>query len=302
MGVLTRVAVGDLLDPAFRPIFKDGRDEIESEYLDIIKVISSKRKQEKENIFSNLGKLKIKAEQKGIEYDEPKEGLPKTFTPIAKALAFAVSREAMDDDLSGLIGQVPKDLGHSVSTTLNQDVANVYNYGFTDSSAYHGPDGKSLFATDHSLLHGGTGSNRLAVDADLSVTALQLMSILMRKMVNQQNEPMNLKLQRLIVPPELEFTGLEILNSTDRPDTAQRATNVLKGKNIKLTVNSYLTDTDAWFGMNDLPHKLELIMRTKAMFESDNDFGTKSGLFSAFTRYITGLVIHYGLTGTPGGA
>ena len=302
MGALVRVNVGDLLDPAFRWIFKDGRDETPNEYTDIIKTISVSKKQEKENIFSNLGKLKLKAEGKGIEYDNPKEGLPKTFTPVAKALGFSVTREAMDDDLTGLIGQVPRDLGHSVTVTLEQDVANVYNYGFTDSAAYHGPDSKSLFATDHPLLHGGTGSNRLAVDADLSVTSLQLMSILMRKMVNQQNEPMNDKLTKIIVPPELEFTALEILNSTDRPDTANRATNVIKGRNIKLVVNSFLTDADAWFGMNDMKHKLELHMRTKAMFESDNDFGTKSGLFSAFTRYITGWVIHYGMVGTPGGA
>lgn len=302
MGALVRVAVGDLLDPSFRKIFKDGRDESPSEYTRIIKTISVYKKQEKENIFSNLGKLKIKAEGKGLEYEEPKEGLPKTFIPVAKALAFSVTREAMDDDLTGLIGQVPKDLGHSASTTLEQDVANVFNYAFTAADAYYGPDSKSLCATDHPLLHGGTGSNRLATDADLSVTSLQLMSTLMRKMVNQQNEIMNMALTKLIVPVDLEFTALEILNSTDRPDTANRATNVLNKRNIELVVNPFLTDVDAWFGQNSLRHRLELHMRTKAMFESDNDFGSKSGSFSAFTRYITGWVIHYGIVGTPGAA
>ena len=172
MGVLARVAVGDLLDPAFRVIFKDGRDEDAPQYTDIIKTISVSRKEAKENIFTSLGKLRDKAEGAGIEYDEPKEGLPKTFTPTAKALGFAVTREAMDDDISGLIGQVPKDLGYSCTNTLEQDIANIYNYGFTAAAAYYGPDSKSLFATDHPLKHGGTGTNRLATDADLTVTSL----------------------------------------------------------------------------------------------------------------------------------
>ena len=71
------------------------------------------------------------------------------------------------------------------------------------------------------------------------------------------------RLEKLIVPPELEFDAQEILTSAGRPDTANRADNVLKGR-LSSYVHDYLEDTNNYFFQTDKKsHNIYVFVRER---------------------------------------
>jgi hypothetical protein len=296
------VDIAACVDPVYRVIHNDAYNKKAPQYPHIVNILSSTKIQEKESLITGFGKVPKKDKGTAISYDDPIEGLPKTFIHDSYGMGFRVTREAHDDDLFGKMDAMPKKLGESAKETIEGDIADIYNYAFTDSSAYHGPDGKPLVHASHPLLDGGTGSNVLATPADLSVTSVQLMMTLLEDTVNERNINAPMTGTLLVVPAGERFTVREILHSTDRPDTANRAKNVLTEDNLKFIVVNRLTDADAWFLIDEEQYKLNMYFRQRPIFESGNDFDTKDGKFSTFFRFSRGWVDWKGVAGTAGAA
>jgi len=120
-------------------------------------------------------------------------------------------------------------------------------------------DGAEFFKTDHS--EGSSGSQSNYGTTALGVSSLQTAITAMRKFKDDQGKPCHISPNLLVIPPDLEFTARELLNSTYYPETTtvrneadsenvggatKLATNVLRGI-VNLLVSPYLTDTNNWF-------------------------------------------------------
>ena len=94
------------------------------------------------------------------------------------------------------------------------------------------------------------------------------------------------KIKNLWLPPQMERQGLEILKSTDRPDTANRAINAMKnsGRKIGLKIWPHLTDTDAHYYQLDGPGIIHF-NRRKTRFARDRDFQTGDMMVKADQRW-----------------
>ena len=108
---------------------------------------------------------------------------------------------------------------------------------------------------------------------------------------------------RLIVPPNLMFVADRLLETTQRSNTPITTlmlfvTWVLSQKGY--SVNHYLTDTNAFFVMTDIPNGLKHFERTALETSMDGDFDTGNVRYKARERYSFGVSDPLGIYGSPG--
>ncbi|MEG7769307.1 hypothetical protein U2086_14795, partial [Listeria monocytogenes] len=72
------------------------------------------------------------------------------------------------------------------------------------------------------------------------------------------------KPKKLVIPPALMFVATRLLETTQRVGTANNDINALKSNGSipgGYTVNHFLTDTNAWFLLTDVPNGLKHFVR-----------------------------------------
>ena len=165
-------------------------------------------------------------------------------------------------------------------------------------------DGASLFNTAHTNgPSGGTFSNQLAVDADLSEASLEDLLIQIGQATDPRGLQISLQGVRLIAPVSLQFEAQRILGSVLQNDTGNNATNAVRDMNSLrdgYTVNHYLTDTDAWFIKTNCPDGLCNFDRQSVEYGEDNAFTSGNARFKADERYSFGWSDPRGCYGTSG--
>jgi hypothetical protein len=248
---------------------------------------------------ASFGTVPVKLEAENVAYDDLAPGFDKTYQADTYELAFRTSKEALDDEQEEVVSDAARALGQSMTYTYNVDHANLFNNGF--SSTTGSPDGKELFATDHPLVGGGTEQNELTTAADLSVQSLRDALNDIGDTTDDAGKLIHWRPKILLVPTELKWLGKELLNSADRPDTANRATNAMKDEGLRLVSWPYLTDPDAWFLLAEpSKHNVRSYWREKPNVLHDWDFESSSFKVKIRARWIRGWSDFRGTYGSPG--
>jgi hypothetical protein len=303
---LVRANAVDLLQVGLDEVLFEKYRELKPVYAQIFDIRSSDRQFEKTTGFSGFGSLVKKDEGSPITYDDPFLGYATMFTHLTYGLAFRVTMEMQQDDLYDVIRRMPSSLADTVVRFKDTQCANIFNNAFTTITTANlpwqtGMDGKTLSATDHPLSGGGTYSNRLATDSDLSVTSLETALYSMKLTVGDRNELLDLEPKVLLIPPQLERTAFELLKSSGRPDTANRADNWIPSNGLQMVVWNRLTDTNAWFLLTEKAHhNLIYFNRLELETDTDRDFNTKDTVYSCVSRFSLGWADWRGVYGTPG--
>ena len=263
---------------------------------------TSKRAWEEDVGVSGFGLAVVKTEGSAVSFDNERQAFTTRYTPVVYALGFVITREMRDDDLYDVVGQrKAQSLAFSVRQTQEIVGANVYNRAFT--SGYTGGDGSILAVSSHPNVAGGTQSNVLATASDLSEAALEQAWIDISLLKNDRGLQIALKPTQLIVPPQIAFEAHRILKSNLRVGTPNNDTNALKDMgnySMGVTVNHYLTDTDAWFIRTNAPHGMKRIVRDAPEFGTENDWDTENAKFKTRYREAYGWSDYRGLFATPG--
>ena len=217
------------------------------------------------------------------------------------ALGFIITREIYEDDQYGKVGaQKAKALARSMRQTKEIVGANVYNRAF--DSNFVGGDGKSMIASDHPNVAGGTGSNIIATAADLSEAALEQAVIDIAGFRDDRGLLIAAKPEKLVVPYQQTFEVKRILGADGRVGTDLNDPNVLKDMGLfgEVAINHYLTDPDAWFIITNVKDGVKYFERRADQFEMDNDFDTENAKFKATARYSFGWSDWRGVYGSAG--
>lgn len=295
----------DLLAPGFANIFVQNMDikAYPEEYSKIFQTATSKRKYEDENKVAGFGTMPSKDERSSTVYDDPLQGTSKRYTHLTYSLGFRVSQELWEDDLYGVMKQMPEELAFSARDVVEITAAGIFINGFTDTADYRGPDSEPLFGDSttktHPLLGGGTTSNQLSTAADLSVDSLELAIIGMEDTVNDRGLLSKLVAGLLVVPTELQFQAKQILESELQAFTSNNQMNPFDGKDLRYYVWHYLTDPDAWFLLSKRNY-LKFWWRVKPSFKNDDDFDTDDAKFKARQRFSVAYTDFRGTYGSPG--
>ena len=159
------------LEPGLNALFGLEYKRYDSEHEEIFVKETSDRAFEEEVMLSGFGNAAIKAEGSGVNYDQAQETFTARYTHNTIALAFAITEEAIEDNLyDRLASRYTKALARSMANTKQVTAANVLNNGF--STSFLGGDGSPLFSTTHATIS-GTFRNTLATAADLNETSLE---------------------------------------------------------------------------------------------------------------------------------
>ena len=250
---------------------------------------------------TGFGLAPVKTEGDGVSYDTDAQGYVSRLTNTTYGLGAKVTQEAIEDNqYEAVAKKKAAKLARSMRQTKENVFANILNRGF--NSSYTGGDGKELLATDHPTLS-GSQSNELAVAADLSEASLEDLLTLVRQMKDSRGLRIQLKGQKLIVPPELEFEATRIISSVNQSGTANNDVNAMRELGMLpggVVVWDYLTDADAFFVKTDAPEGMIRQQRRALAISQDNDFDTDNACMKATERYAGGWADWRGIVGSPG--
>ncbi|MEN6521272.1 MAG: Mu-like prophage major head subunit gpT family protein [Armatimonadota bacterium] len=210
--------------------------------------------------------------------------------------SIAVDRAAIEDDLYGQIKLRVQGLARETKRHIDEIAFSLLTSGF--SAVCH--DGQYFFDTDHSEGISGTQSNK-CTDA-LSATALQNAITAMSKFKDDRGKPLGISPDVLVVPPDLQWTALELLKSTYYPEIVDPAVgsqklagNPLKNR-LELIVSPYLTDTDNWYLLATNWVVKPIIFQSRVPVEfaalesaSENGFMRDQYIYGVRARYNAGF-------------
>ena len=290
------------LEPGLNALFGLEYDRYENEHTEIFDTENSDRAFEEEVMLSGFGQAPVKGEGSSVTYDTAQETFTARYSHETVALAFALTEEAIEDNLyDSLSSRYTKALARSMATTKQVKAANVLNNGF--STSFPGGDGKPLMATDHPTLSGGDQSNEPSTAADLNETSLENAMIDISQFVDERGIKVNVQARKLIIPPQLQFVAERVLKTPGRVGTSDNDINAMKQMGMLpdgYTVNHYLTDTDAFFIKTDAPNGLKHFVRSPMSTGMEGDFETGNVRYKARERYSFGFSDWRGIYGSPG--
>ena len=291
------------LEPGLNALFGLEYNRYDNEAAAIFTTETSDRAFEEEVMLSGFAGAAAKTEGAMVTYDNATEVYTSRYTNETVALAFAITEEAIEDNLyDRLAARYTRALARSMAHTKQVKGATILNNMFTSGT---GGDGVVLGSAAHPLASGGTFSNILATAADLSETSLEQALINIAGFVDERGLKIALQGLRMIVPKEVQFTADRILKSPLRPGTADNDINAVRNLGMVpqgYFVNHYLADTDAWFIMTDAPNGLKHFVRAPIKTAIKGDFDTGNVRFKARERYVFGWSDPRGIFGTPGAA
>jgi hypothetical protein len=274
------------------------------EHKEIYETESSERSFEEETKLSGFAAAPVKNEGSAIAYDNAQEAWTARYTHETIAMGFSITEEAVEDNLyDSLSSRYTKALARGMAYTKQVKAAAVLNTGFTGSGNPTYGDGQVLFSTQHPLVSGGVNSNTPATPADLNETSLENAVIQIAAWTDERSLLIAAKPKKLIVPPALMFVATRLLETELRVSTADNDINALKNNGSipeGYTVNHYLTDTNAWFLLTDVPNGLKHFVRTPMSTGMDGDFDTGNVRYKARERYSFGVSDPLGIFGSPG--
>ena len=288
------------LEPGLNALFGLEYNNYANEHAEIFDTENSDRAFEEEVMLSGFANAPIKAEGTGVSFDNAQETYTSRYTHETLALAFAITEEAIEDNLyDRLASRYTKALARSMANTKQVKAANVLNNAFGTAN---GGDGKELCATDHPIT-AGTEQNELSTAADLNETSLEQSLIDIAAMTDERGLKIAAKGTKLIIPSALQFTAERLMKSSQRVATADNDINAVVSMGMipqGYTVNHYLTDTDAFFIKTDVPNGLKHFVRSPMKTAMEGDFTTGNVRYKARERYSFGFSDWRGIFGSPG--
>ena len=299
---ISRAQLAKELEPGLNALFGMEYGRYENQHSEIYTTESSDRAFEEEVMLSGFGAAPVKQEGSGVSFDDANESFTARYNHETIALAFAITEEAVEDNLYDRISaRYTRALARSMAHTKQVKAAAVLNKAF--DSYVTGGDGKELCATDHPLINGGTFANEPSTAADLNETSLEDALISIAGFVDERGLKIALRGTKLIIPRQLQFTAERLMSSVLRPATSDNDVNAIRSMGMLpqgYTVNDFLTDTDAFFIMTDTPRGFLHFERTPLSTNMEADFDTGNMRYKARERYSFGFSDPRCVFGSPG--
>ena len=287
--------------PGLNALFGLEYEKYENEHAEIYETESSERSLEEEVKLSGFGAAPVKPEGSSISFDSAQESYTARYNHETVAMGFSITEEAVEDNLyDSLSARYTKALARAMAYTKQTKAAALLNTGF---DTFQSGDGVTLFNTAHPTVQGGNNANRLSTDADLNETSLEQAVIDIAAFVDERGLLIAARPRKLIVPPALMFVATRLLQSEMRTGTSDNDINALVNNGSipeGFRVNHYLTDTDAFFLITDVPNGMKHFERTPMTTQMDGDFDTGNVRYKARERYSFGVSDPLGIYGSPG--
>ena len=291
------------LEPGLNALFGLEYKRYENQHAEIYVTETSDRAFEVEVMLSGFANAAVKPEGSAVTFDNAQETYTARYTMETIALAFAITEEAIEDNLyDRLASRYTKALARSMANTKQVKAVDPLINGLPSTGTFKSGDGSALFATNHPTI-AGTVSNTLGTQADLNETSLEDSLIQIAKMTDERGLKIAARGVKMIVPSELQFTAERLMKSQGRTSTADNDINAIVSMGMVpqgYRVNNFLTDTDAFFLITDVPNGMKYFERSPIRTAMEGDFDTGNVRYKARERYRFGVSDYRGIFGVSG--
>jgi len=300
---ISRAQLVKELEPGLNALFGLEYKRYDNESSEIYATESSDRAFEEEVMLSGFANADVKSEGQGVSYDEAQETFTARYTHETVALAFAITEEAMEDNLYDRISsRYTKALARSMANAKQVKGAAPLNNGLPAVATFKTGDGVSLINGSHPTI-AGTFSNTLSTAADLNETSLEQAMIDIAAFTDERGLRIAAQARKMIIPSALQFTAERVLKTPGRVGTADNDINALKNMGMVpegYRVNHFVTDTDAWYIITDVPNGMKYFDRAPLKTAMEGDFDTGNVRYKARERYSFGCSDPRGIYASPG--
>jgi hypothetical protein len=290
------------LEPGLNALFGLEYKRYENQHAEIYTTESSDRAFEEEVMLSGFAQAQVKAEGSGVVFDNAQETFTARYSHETIALAFSITEEAIEDNLyDRLASRYTKALARSMANTKQVKAVNPLINGLP-SGSFNSGDGVTLFNTAHPTVS-GTVKNTLTTAADLNETSLEQSLIDIAAMTDERGLKIAARGVKMIIPSELQFTAERLMKSQGRVGTADNDVNAIVSMGMipqGYRVNNFLTDTDAFYIITDVPNGMKYFERSPIKTAMEGDFDTGNVRYKARERYSFGVSDFRGIFASPG--
>ena len=291
------------LEPGLNALFGLEYKRYENQHAEIYAEESSDRAFEEEVMLSGFANAQVKAEGAGVSFDDAQETFTARYTMETVALAFAITEEAIEDNLyDRLASRYTKALARSMSNAKQVKSVEPLINGLPSTATFNTGDGVSLFNASHPTI-AGTFANTLAVQADLNETSLEQSMIDIAKMTDERGLKVAARGVKMIVPSENQFNAERLMKSAGRTGTADNDINAIASMGMipqGYRVNNFLTDADSFYIITDVPNGMKYFNRAPLTTAMEGDFDTGNVRYKARERYSFGVSDPRGIFGVEG--
>jgi hypothetical protein len=316
---INRASISKELLPGLNAVFGLEYGEVNNEHEPLYDIENSDRAFEEEVLFTGFGNAPVKGEGASVVYDDASESYTARYTAETIALAFAVTEEAMEDNLYDTFAKLrAKGLARAMANTKQVKAANLYNNGFSAGTHAIG-DGVAFFSNAHPTVGDGNQTNT-GTGADLSEGSLESAITQIQKIKDDRGILVGASAVSLHIPTDLWATADQVLGSPGSTNVAAQTggypapTNAqapVLANRINATrhmgmvpegfyINRRFSDTNAWFVKTDVPNGTKMFVRTPLQTKMEPDFDTGNLRFKARERYSFGVSDWRGWYGNPG--
>jgi len=300
---ISRAQLVKELEPGLNALFGLEYKRYEDEAAQIFDNESSDRAFEEEVMLSGFGTADVKPEGSGVQYDDAQETYTARYTHETVALAFALTEEAIEDNLyDRLASRYTKALARSMSNAKQVKAAVPLNNGLPSVATFKTGDAISLFSTNHTTIQGAC-SNTLTTQADLNETSLEQALIDIAAMTDERGLKIAARGVKMIVPSANQYQAERLLKSQGRTQTADNDINAINSMGMipqGYRVNHFLNDSDSFYIITDVPNGMKHFERTPLTTSMEGDFDTGNVRYKARERYVFGASDYRGIFGVEG--
>jgi len=301
---ISRAQLVKELEPGLNALFGLEYKRYDNESSEIYVTESSDRAFEEEVMLSGFANADVKAEGQGVSYDTAQETYTARYTMETIALAFAITEEAIEDNLyDRLASRYTKALARSMSNAKQVKAAVPLNNGLPSVATFKTGDAKALFTTNHPVVTGAVVKNTLSTQADLNETSLEQALIDIAAFTDERGLKIAAKGTKMIVPSANQFNAERLLKSQGRVGTADNDINAVNSMGMVpqgYRVNHFLNDSDSWYIITDVPNGMKHFERTALKTAMEGDFDTGNVRYKARERYVFGASDFRGIFGVEG--
>ena len=301
---ISRAQLVKELEPGLNALFGLEYKQYENQHAEIYTTESSDRAFEEEVMLSGFANANVKVEGSGVAYDEAQETYTARYTHDTIALAFSITEEAIEDNLyDRLASRYTKALARSMSNAKQVKAVTPLIQGLPSTDNFDSGDAVSLFNTSHTTVSGTAVKNTLSTQADLNETSLEQALIDIAGMTDERGIRVAARGIKAIVPSANQFNIERLMKSPGRTGTADNDINAVASMGMVpqgYRVNNFLTDTDSWYIITDVPNGMKMFQRAALKTAMEGDFDTGNVRYKARERYSFGVSDYRGIFGVEG--
>lgn len=249
--------------------------------------------------LAGMGLAAPKGEGDVLTYDSIDQDFGARFPVFTYEKSARITMEALEDNLyESWLERIGAELTKAHLYNRDYLQARILNRATVDN----GPDSVPLLSTAHPLQAGGTNTNRLSPDLDLSEDAVEQAIILVDNFLNPDGLQSDYYSKKLIVPVALKYVAQRIFASKYRTSTADNDVNAVMdmGELEKVVVWKRLTGATTWFITTDAPNGLIHAEKKGMTTKTFNDPFTYDTIITAHSRFRELFFDHRCIVGTVG--